>query len=192
VAVGSIVEHLPARYTGIGVAHAATRADLTGATVLALRGPRTRSQVQIDGPEPVLADPGLLASDLLERRPDTTHKVGAIAHYADATFQTPPGARRIDITAPIADVIEQAAQCERIVTSSLHGLILADALGLARMWVRYPKVQGGGHKFHDHAEALGQPIAPNRWQTAPSDVVAELQHQLRGVMTQCVHRLSPS
>lgn len=183
VLIGSILEHLPERYTGtvagIGAARASTRRDLTNARVIALRGPLTRKQVELFGPEPVQADPGLLADDFLTGTPTKTHETGAIAHYADKTFNPEPGALIIDVTAPIETVVAQAASCGRIQTSSLHGIILADALGLPRRWDTYPKVQGGGHKHRDYAASLGQTITPGEWKTAPADLIAEKKQQLR-------------
>jgi pyruvyltransferase len=155
--------------------------------VLALRGPKTREAVTMTGPEPVLADPGLLADLLLpaDGRPKQQHDIGAIGHYADKTFSPPAGSLLIDVTAPLEQVVAQAASCERIYTSSLHGLILADALGLPRLWATYPKVQGGGFKFHDYAGALGQSISPGVWQSAPAATVAIKKQQLREALA-CV------
>lgn len=193
VVIGSILEHLPDIYTGtvagIGVARSTTRRDLTKATVLALRGPRTLQQVKLDGPTPVLADPGLLVANLLDIRPDTKYKVGAIGHYADKTFNPPAGSHIIDVTAPIEEVVREAAKCERIFTSSLHGLITADALGLPRLWAKYPKVQGGGHKFYDYAESLGQKMMAGRWDVAPYGVVQEKQKQLMEVFAKWKNQL---
>ena len=183
VLVGSILELLPDRYAGtvagIGSARASTRRDLTNARVIALRGPLTRQQVKLFGPEPVLADPGLLAETFLTEPRTETREIGAIAHYADHTFKPEPGALVIDVTAPLETVVQQAASCGRIQTSSLHGIILADALGIPRRWDTYPKVQGGGHKHRDYAASLGQTITPGAWATAPADLVAEKKHQLR-------------
>lgn len=184
VAVGSIVEHIPDGWSGtvagIGAAHARTRRDLTNSDVRVLRGPLTRERVEVRG-EPVLGDPGILAPDLVPELPGITHDVGLITHYADDTTSVPAGALRIDVTAPVRTVIEQAARCARIVSSSLHGLILADALHRPRMWVTYPKVQGDGFKFHDYGEAFGMDIQPRRWELAPADVVDERAERLREV-----------
>jgi pyruvyltransferase len=182
VVIGSILEHLPKGYggtvAGIGVAHRKTRKSLESANVLALRGMLTWEATGIKS-VPLLADPGLIAPDLINKMPEKEYEVGVISHYSDNSFQAGPRDLVIDIRDPIEDVIINAAKCKKIVASSLHGLILADALGLPRMWKKYSRVQGAGYKFHDYASSLDQSIRSNVWITAPEKIVKEKQDALR-------------
>jgi len=182
VIIGSIMEHLPEPYTGtvagIGIGNKRTRADLSQANVLALRGNLTLKRTVTNG-IPLLADPGLLATDLLIERPPVEYKFGVIAHHADRSLEVPPGALNIDIKSPISQVITEAAQCSYIITSSLHGLILADALGIPRMWKTFSRVQGAGFKFKDYASSLGTNITPNTWYQADQYLIEKKKEQLR-------------
>jgi pyruvyltransferase len=182
VIIGSIMEHIKYPYfgtvAGIGVANKRTTADLSAANVLALRGELTLERTVVSG-QPLLADPGLLATDLLINRPPVSYSLGVIAHHADRTLAVPPNALSINIRGPISQVITEAAQCSKIVTSSLHGLILADALGIPRMWKSFSRVQGVGFKFHDYASSLGMTIRPGTWDLADKNVVEKKQDQLR-------------
>jgi len=182
VVIGSIMEHLPKGYdgtvAGIGVAHRKTKKNLANANVLALRGMLSWEASGIRN-VPLLADPGLVAIDLIKEMPEKQHQVGIISHYSDSSIKAGPNDFVIDIQSPIEDVVTNAAKCEKIVTSSLHGLILADALGLPRMWKKYSRVQGGGYKFHDYASSLDQRIRPGVWTTAPERIVKEKQEALR-------------
>lgn len=186
VTIGSILEHLPPKYSGavagIGVAHSQTRNLLEGAEVLALRG---QLAVAATGAKEVklLADPGLLAIDMVEDYPEKEYEFGVIKHYADKNTKTPHGALEINILDPIEKVIFDAAKCEKIISSSLHGIILADALGLPRMWAKHSRVQGGGHKFHDYASSFGQSIEPGLWMSAPKKQVREKQEALRNIFS---------
>jgi pyruvyltransferase len=178
VVCGSIVEHLPDGYAGIvagiGCANSTTRKDLSNADVRALRGPLTAQRTNVR--DAILADPGLLVSDLIERQ-EKSFKVGFIGHYADRT-NTFLG-KQINIKWPIEKVVREADKCESIITSSLHGLILADSLGIKRKWVKYPKVQGGGFKFKDYGASIGQNIILNKWDTIDNDVAEYKKEQLR-------------
>lgn len=185
VVVGSIAEHLPPNYSGviagIGLGNKTTKKDFSKANVLALRGPLTDLRVATEQ-IPVLADPGLLAADFAEQQ-EKEHSVGVILHYADRWNSI--SGHQIKITDPIETVINEAAKCKQIVTSSLHGLILADSLGLPRKWVRYPRIQGEGFKFYDYSLSLGMHIKPNEWMVAPQKLVETKKRQLRE-MLQCL------
>jgi len=184
VVVGSIAEHLPAGYTGavlgIGKAHEETRLDLRRARVFALRGPLTLRRSMALG-SVVLGDPGLLAERLLDQPVPVVYDVGFVPHYADrgAWFQTPPGdGLLIDVTGPPLRVLRAIAECGRIVTSSLHGLVVADALGRPRKWELYDRVQGAGFKFADYSAALGEDLRPGVWRTARTSAVRAAQADL--------------
>jgi hypothetical protein len=188
VVIGSILEHLPARYTGtvagIGKANRKTRRDLRSANVVCLRGPLTSESVLLKpGDQPLLGDPGLLAPDLLGRRPEVTNRLGIVKHYLDTETPVPPDALEIDVLAPVLDVVAAIGSCERIITSSLHGLIVADAFNIPRMWVPFSKVQGRGLKFTDYAAAFGTDLTPGTWGSLPERTVAARQANLREVLS---------
>lgn len=195
VCVGSIAEHLPPGYTGvvagIGVAHAHTAPDLGAATVLGLRG-RLSWEAAGRPSGAVLADPGLLAPRLLAARPEPAREVGVVPHFTDRALwnrwrRNGRGHHLINVTAPALHVIAEIASCRRIVTSSLHAVVVADAFGIASRYEPFPKIQGRGHKFDDHASAVGVEAAPRTWRPAPPPaLIAELQDQVEGMLTRAV------
>lgn len=183
VIVGSIMEHLPRNYNGIvagiGAARNSTRRDLRQAKVLALRGELTKHHIRTVDRNILLADPGLIAPNVVDvSNVDKKHDIGVILHYADRNFKPEAHHHVIDITSGIENVITEAAKCERIITSSLHGLILADSLGIKRKWVLYDRVQGGGFKFRDYGTSIKQNIMPNVWLKANFNIVEEKQGKL--------------
>jgi pyruvyltransferase len=186
VTIGSILEHLPEKYNGtvagIGVANSYTSKNLEDANVLALRGKLTVRASKVKN-NPLLADPGLLAVDILKDRPEKEYDFGIIPHYADSNKRDYPNSLHINVFDPPEKIINDAAKCKKIITSSLHGLILADSLGLPRMWVRYKNVQGNGYKFFDYASSFDQNIKTNMWISAPQKQVKEKQEALREIFS---------
>ena len=147
---GSIIELLPNGYRGTilgaGMMHNRLREDLRGADIRAIRGPLTAKNIGIDAPH------GDLGSLFRLEQPNVAkqYAVGIIPHYIDKGMVS-LSHYYIDIAAGVDHVVAEAAKCERIISSSLHGIILADALGITNQWKDHPAVVGRGFKFRDYA-----------------------------------------
>jgi len=176
--VGSLLGHVldarwkrllspgPARIAIWGTGSIA-RADLHSAGWLrcgAVRGPLTRDALGLPASTP-LGDPGILVSRLVDAIVPKTHRWGIVPHYMDMGLpavaglsQANPGALVIDLTDP--DPVMTArriASCEFIISSSLHGLIAADAFGIPNMVAAWSdQVEGGAWKFNDYASGMGR------------------------------------
>ena len=62
----------------------------------------------------------------------------------------------IDICGRQRDIIRRVAQCDYILSTSLHGLVLADSLGIPNHWLRSRRgLLGGDFKFHDYLSVFG-------------------------------------
>ena len=167
ITVGSIVTHLPPdrRWRGVvlgsGTIDSRESRDLSLAKVLAVRGRLTRSACKVP-PRTPLGDPGILVADLF---PDVVRKqtkgVAVLPHYADkALVRRHPNATRIDVLAEPRTIVEKIAAAKVLITSSLHGLIAADALGVPHVLEPHEAVIGGMWKFQDYASAFGDSIKP--------------------------------
>ncbi|WP_165775196.1 polysaccharide pyruvyl transferase family protein [Mameliella alba] len=167
---GSILEHLPETFGGVilgsGFIDAQSHRRFPRASILALRGSHTRERIEGHGPHIPLGDPGLYAARLLGARHDPCCALGIIPHHSNldapafrAIAKRAPGdVRIISPVAQPADVFARLRECEMIVSASLHGLILADALGIPSVWSATSSLLGGEFKFHDYATAVGRRI----------------------------------
>ncbi len=178
VVIGSIAGRLPHRYygvvVGIGKFSADLPVDLRWARVLGLRGLLTLKDAKLNG-DPVLGDPGLLVADLLGTRPDVIHPLGIVPHFTDTGLRSRyPDAHYIDVSQDPITISREIASCERIISSSMHGLIAADSFGIPRRWEIAPAQRGHDFKFRDYGTALGIDVEPDRWDTAPHAAVASV------------------
>lgn len=139
-------------------------------TVAALRGKRSRAELErltgarLDVP---LGDGGLLASHLLDKRPVVRRTFGLVPHYCDAAD---PAVRElanrldaavIDVLAKPLETLERIASCRFILSSSLHGLVAADALGIPNRRIVFGGgIIGGDFKFDDYYSIYPRPPAP--------------------------------
>ncbi len=166
VLMGSILERVPQDYPGyiLGSGLMCDRVrHFDRAAFLAVRGEFTRQRTGAPG-DVALGDPGLLSPRLLADRPGVSVTLGLVPHYED---QDDPRieeyGRRfgadvavINVRRKPESVLADIARCRFVISSSLHGLVAADALGLSSAWMLLSgKVRGEGFKFRDHYSALG-------------------------------------
>jgi pyruvyltransferase len=156
VACGSILHMLTDPRTAIwgsGAMSPQRQPGVTPARVLAVRGHLTASMLGVDVPT---GDPGLLVSALWDRSP-ARYRMGVVPHYVDANPYRECDLR-IDVTAPVDDVIAQITSCSVIASSSLHGLIVAQSFGIPVMRIPHERVGGGNYKWVDHLTSLDTDI----------------------------------
>lgn len=138
--------------------------------VLAVRGPSTREkllQAGIDCPE-IYGDPALLMPEIYSGdHIKTEYKLGIIPHYLDKKdealqkFRNHPEVNIIDIqnNNPL-QVIDEMLKCEKIVSSSLHGIIVADAYNIPSVWVQFSiPLEGGDFKFQDYFRSVQRSVS---------------------------------
>jgi hypothetical protein len=186
VMVGSVLEHLPPGWAGTvcgaGKLREGSVVDLSHAKVLALRGALTADNVTgLDPNQPlVLGDPALLVPHWIRQYP-ARFDLGIVPHWSDdQLFRRFPYGRLISPDGPPSRVITEIAQCKRIIASSLHGIIVADAYGIPRQAELFPNAnyEGGDFKYQDYASVYSEsPHFREMWR-APQDVVRRIQGDL--------------
>lgn len=162
LAVGSVMNALRVGDTvwGTGVQHD-QRYQATSATFLAVRGPLTRSCIDGATVPQVYGDPALLLPRVYDPDIEVTHRVGVMPHFVDAgpARKRYPDALYIDVEGGWRRVVRQMKACERIITTSLHGIIAADAYGIPVTWhgSYTGQLVSSNLKFQDHFLGTGRP-----------------------------------
>lgn len=144
----------------------------------AVRGPLTRKallEAGIDCPE-IYGDPALLLPKIYqpEQPVEQRFELGIIPHFVDKEHpwlqkvSLDPAIRVIDVQdLSLENFIKALLSCKTIISSSLHGLIVADAYGIPSGWISFKKgglpflpkkrVIGKGFKFQDYFASVGRP-----------------------------------
>jgi len=165
---GSILDLVPDGFTGdilgSGLKYKESEKDLSKANVLALRGKLTRERCILRN-NVLLGDVGLL-SHLFVRSRDKKFVLGIVPHFQDKDrWQVKEWIGRkfvkiIDIEAGVEQVVNDIASCEMVVSSALHGLIVADSIGIPNRWVILDKKMDR-FKFYDYYSVFGLKPKPD-------------------------------
>ena len=137
-----------------------------GPTFLAVRGPLSREALLAQGHAvpATYGDPAILMPAIYDPpRPATRWRLGFIPHFTHRgrLGPLPDDVSEISILrgtkADLLALIDDILAAEMIVSSSLHGLILALAYGKPAAWVRLPGpgLKGDTFKFDDFLASVG-------------------------------------
>ena len=137
--------------------------------ILAVRGPLTRKKLieqEIECPK-IYGDPALLLPEVYppsNKKP--TYKLGIIPHYLDKNdpflkkFKDHVDISIIDIQnkEPLK-VIDKMMNCEKIISSSLHGIIISDAYHIPSLWTQFSNpIAEDNFKFQDYFASVGRKV----------------------------------
>lgn len=161
----------------------AKREVAADARYTAVRGPLTRSKLGaamafgIDVPA-VYGDPALLAPLYFYPKVKVTHEYGVVVRWKERSWARAtygPGVKLIDFArGDVEEVIRDMLSCRRILSSSLHGLIVADAYGIPNAWLASGTPRGGEFKFHDYFASVRKLRPAQTFDPAAQDVTAGL------------------
>lgn len=187
---GSVLNHAEehTHVAGAGVAwlRDEVRAD---ANYYAVRGPLSRQVVlAAKGQCPdVYGDPAMLLPRWINPGVvlGTKHAVGIVPHYTDHARSLVwwgghiAGGRLkfVNVFAPVEEFVRDLCSCAVVLSSSLHGLVVADAYGIPCEWVTIDQrmIGGDGTKYRDHAAAMGYEL------TQPTELVGEPPERLAAI-----------
>lgn len=173
--IGSILEHIPPLWDGFvlgsGKLIENSRLHLHAhvAKILSIRGPLSARGIPGSF---TLGDPGLLANELVGPQ-EKIWDLGIVPHWKDNDLvgrftKLIPSKYSIKVIKPEddpLDVVKQIGQCRRIVTSSLHGMIVADSFGGTPRRVELcPALdkEGGDFKFRDYSASIKAAFIPGK------------------------------
>ena len=172
VTAGSVLAHVNRKCIVWGSGVIQQDQVVKSAIFLAVRGPQTRKNLLAQGYEvpEIYGDPALLLPLYYKPQIEKKYRLGIVPHYAD--FEVVQTMYRDDDTILVIDLMTDSIeattnlflQCERIISSSLHGLIVSHAYQIPAIWVEFSdKLFGDGIKFQDYFESVGiMPYQPNQ------------------------------
>ena len=168
--IGSILEDLNYRNLeiwGTGFMFEDGKLTKPPKVVHAVRGPLTRQVLMKQGiycPE-IYGDPGLLLPFIHTPVSKRKYRLGLVPHYVDKDSSTVRYLKErykeeiliINVQDKWEKVVEDVNSCEAIASSSLHGVIAADAYGIPSLWIKLSdRVLGGNFKFRDYILSVGR------------------------------------
>jgi pyruvyltransferase len=137
--------------------------------VLAVRGKLTQKKIQslFGKTTGLLGDPGLLFREFYNPNHSKEFQLGIIPHFKEldekviSDIQIKFGSD-INIISPTLDIFEfadEVSKCENILSSSLHGLVLAESYGIPTSRIAISnKLIGGDYKFEDYYSGVKIPF----------------------------------
>lgn len=128
-----------------------------------VRGLLSKEKLESNGIEcpESFSDPAVLLPKFFNPVVEKKYKYGIMPHVVDYELVTnlysiDYDVNIINLKRPIERVVEEMLQCERIISSSLHGLIVAHTYGILAQWVKFSNsVIGDDFKFHDYLSTYG-------------------------------------
>ena len=161
--VGSIMQSLKKGDTvwGSGSMFEGDNFSKIDCTVLATRGKLT--ELQMAQKPGVYGDPALLLPLIYNPEVEKTTAIGIVPHYVDmkrvmqSTAVATGAVKIIDVLTDWQSFIREVKSCETIISSSLHGIIIAEAYGIPAEWTDWSdEVWGKGFKFRDYLTGTGR------------------------------------
>jgi len=173
--VGSIITQLSNPKSiiwGSGVISDKMELNFKPEKVLAVRGPLTRNYLlknNIPCPE-VYGDPVLLMPKIYNPLKSIKYDLGIIPHHIDENninlLRIINNSKiKVKIISLVTypnwkSVIDDICECNFIVSSSLHGLILADAYNIPNSWVSFSdNIFGNNFKFYDYYASVEKEVS---------------------------------
>lgn len=165
--IGSIINGDISNYViwGSGIISKEVRLFNKPKEVLALRGLKSLEKIREVGSDcNVFGDPVLLFPEIFPNTIQKKYKYGIIPHFKDKDklgiqkIEALQNAeiKIIDIQKGIEEFVIDVLSCENILSSSLHGLILAEAYGIPTCRLVFSdNLIGGDFKFCDYYSGVG-------------------------------------
>ena len=157
---GSIIENIHDRdiVWGSGLIQPMHVPWMRDVTFAMLRGPLTHNWLNMSGyyPQDVpYGDPCFLLPEVFPCPHEPIHRIGVVSHYVEKeeSLGMFKGGdfHHIDIISDPWTFIRELNSCHMVISSSLHGIVIAEAYGIkALRYMLTDKIIGGDFKFKDY------------------------------------------
>ena len=184
LSIGSVVEFARAGDFVWGTGSLSNNeVSVKGAKFFAVRGPRTKEILRDAEVPSVFGDPASLLPRFLTPSLSSFSSVCLVPHYVDKErFKTAFGREGNTVNVRSGDLfqsVDRIASAEVVLSSSLHGLIIAEAYGVPAVWVEpSEEILGGRHKFLDYFEGVGRSATPYPLSLGMNGLIAKA-HEIR-------------
>lgn len=159
IMIGSIITYANEKSIVWGAGIISKNQSVSNATFVAVRGPLTQKRLRNLGYEvpDAIGDPALLIPLIYNPKKKKIYKYGIIPHYIEEDLVRDRYKQHNDIkiislfTDDIELVIDEILSCEYIISTSLHGIIIAHCYGIPARWGKLSdRLAGDGTKFLDY------------------------------------------
>jgi pyruvyltransferase len=164
--VGSIINHIPnfkgvenVTFLGCGNINGDKIKSIDNINIIGVRGFLTKESLVTSKDIPVIGDPGLLLSNVFPIDKKPTKKIGYIIHSVDRDFffNNYPDLKvnLINNYQSPEKFIKELLEYEKIVSSSLHGIIFSHSFNKEVIPIKITnKITGGDFKFNDYYTSI--------------------------------------
>lgn len=160
---GSILAHVTSNCVVWGSGIISKQDNVQSADFLAVRGPETYKYLKSKNYQvsKVFGDPAIVLPQYYNPTIDKVYELGIIPHYIDFDnvsdwYKNDDKTKVINLlNNDIEEVIDQILRCKRIVSSSLHGVIVSHTYNIPAVWIEFSKkLSGDGVKFVDYFKSV--------------------------------------
>ena len=161
IGVGSILEFSNIRTIIWGTGFGHNNSIIKRGRFLAVRGQESaRKLLELNLKVPsVLGDPALLLPLYYKPIVEKKFQVGIIPHISDFDFFYNNWSDKYKIinlnTRDVESVVNQINECEYILSTSLHGIIVSHAYNVPCLWIEKIVLERDGFKFKDYFTSVG-------------------------------------
>lgn len=161
--VGSILSRCRSNFTVWGAGYMSWKEEMIEkGTIYAVRGKYSAQKLYGNNisDKLVFSDPAILLPLVYRPNKKKIFNIGIIPHNLDYIFvnekySVDPQINIIDLhTSDVEHVIDEIVKCKIILSSSLHGIIVAHAYGIPALWVKLGDISTDGIKFYDYFNSV--------------------------------------
>lgn len=169
--IGSVIGYFTNKKTiiwGSGLVSSDMPVTYVPKKICSVRGYLTRKVLLERGINcpPIYGDPALLISLFYKPNVEKKYKLGIIPHVVDSNNEYLKAfvEKHQDVLiismsnySDWHEIPDSICSCEKIISSSLHGLIVSDSYNVPNLWVKFSdQIVGGSFKYLDYFSSVGR------------------------------------
>lgn len=164
MAIGSILDYADSQCVIWGTGFREYTSKYSGGQVFAVRGRLSKEKLPQSFYKVKVGDPALLLPLLIKNKKKTNviPKLCIVPHYYDYNNVHKSFSSNYSIldvrTNNVKEFIKELCNYDFVLSSSLHGLIIAHSYGIPALWFYYGNINSGSFKFHDYFSSVDIPL----------------------------------